>query len=61
MTVDRRSTKTLSQYGQLITTNMLFASLPDEIIDNTINDMKHYFTDHDWYELLQKGILKYPM
>ena len=61
MTVDQRSTKTLSQYGQLITTNTLLASLPDEIIDNTINDVNHNFTDHDWFELLQRGISKYPM
>ena len=36
-----RSTKTLSQHGQLITTNSLLTSLPDEIIDNIINDVKH--------------------
>ena len=36
-------------------------SLPDEIIDNTINDVKHHFTDHVWYELLQRGISKYKM
>ena len=46
MTVNQRSIKTLSQHGQLITTNGLLTSLPDEIIDNTINDVKRYFTDH---------------
>ena len=30
-----------SSHGQLITTNSLLTSLPDEIIDNTINDEKH--------------------
>ena len=40
------SIETLLQYGQLITTNSLLSSLPDEIIDNTINDVKYYFTDH---------------
>ena len=60
-TVNQRSIETLSQHGQLITTNGLLMSLPDEIIDNTINDVKHYFTDHAWYELLQKGISKYPV
>ena len=61
MTVNQRSIETLSQHGQLITTNGLLMSLPDEIIDNFINDVNHYFTDHAWYELLQKGISKYPM
>ena len=56
MTVDQRSIKTLSQHEQLITTNSLLTSLPDEINDNTINDVKHYFIDHAWYKLLQKGI-----
>ena len=41
MTVIQRSIKTLSQHGQLITTNSLLTSLPDEIIDNIINDEKH--------------------
>ena len=58
MTVNQRSIKTLSQHGQLITTNGLLTSLPDVIIDNTINDVKHYFTDYIWYELLQSSILK---
>ena len=35
--------------------------LPDEIVDNSINDVKHYFTDHALCELLQRGISKYPM
>ena len=49
------------QHGQLITTNNLLTSLPDEIIDNAINDVKNYFTDHAWYEFLQRGISKYVM
>ena len=61
MTVNQRSIETLSQHGQLITTNGLLMSLPDEIIDNSINDVKHCFTDHAWYELLQKSISKYPV
>ena len=61
MTVNQRSIETLSQHGQLITTNGLLMSLPDEIINNSINDVKHYITDHAWYELLQKGISKYPV
>ena len=61
MTFNHRSIETLSQHGQLITTNGLLMSLPDEIVDNTINDVKHYFTDHVWYELLQRGISKYVM
>ena len=61
MTVNQRSIKTLSQHGQLITTNGLLTSLPDEIIDNSINDVKHYFTDYTWYELLQRGVSKYAM
>ena len=63
MTVDQKSIKTLSQHGQIITTNGLLTSLPDEIIDSTINDVKHYFTDHVWYELLpsSRGISKYAM
>ena len=61
MTVNQRSIETLSQHGQLITTNGLLMSLPDEIIDNSINDVKHYFTDHVWYELLQRDISKYTM
>ena len=54
MTVNQRSIETLSQHGQLITTKSFLTSLPDEINDNTINDVKHYFTDHVWYELLQR-------
>ena len=61
MTVNQRSIENLLQYGQLITTNCLLTSLPDEIIDNIINDVKHYFTDNAWYELLQRGISKYTM
>ena len=61
MTVNQRSIETMSKQGQLITTNGLLTSLPDEIINNTINDVKHYFTDHVWYELLQRGISKYLM
>ena len=63
MTVNQISIKTLSQHRQIITTNSLLTSLPDEIIDGTINDGKHYFTDHVWYELLQssRGISKYAM
>ena len=53
MTVNERSIETLSQHGQLITTNGLLTSLPAEIIDNFIHDVKHYFTDYTWYELLQ--------
>ena len=61
MTVNQRSIETLSQHGQLITTNGLLTSLPDEIVDNSINDVKYYFTDHAWYELLQRSISKYTM
>ena len=61
MTFNHRSIETLSQHGQLNTTNGLLMSLPDEIVDNTINDVKHYFTDHVWYKLLQRGISKYEM
>ena len=61
MTVDQRSIKTLSQYGQLFTTNNLLTLLPDETINNTINDVKDCFINHVWYELLQKRISKYAM
>ena len=61
MTVNQRSIENLSQHGQVITTNSLLTSLPDKVNDNIINDVKHYFTDHTWYELLQRGISKYPM
>ena len=56
MTVYEKSIQILLQHGQLITTNSFLASLPDKIIDNIINDMKHDFTDHVWYELQQRGI-----
>ena len=62
MTFNQRSIETLSQHGQtIITTNSLLKSLPDETNDNTINDMKYYFTDHVWYVLLQRGISKYTI
>ena len=61
MTVGQGSIKTLSQYGKLITMNSLLTSLSDEIIDNIINNVKLYFTDHVWYELLQRGIPKNTM
>ena len=34
--------RNLLQHGQLITTNSLLTSLPNEINDNTINNVKHY-------------------
>ena len=61
MTVNEKWIETLSQHEQLITTNGLLTSLPDEIIDDFINDVKHYFTDYAWYVLLQKNTSKYPM
>ena len=41
MTVNQISIETLSKHGQLITTNGLLTSLPDEIVDNSINDVKY--------------------
>ena len=49
------------QHGQLITTNNLLTSLPDEIIDSAITDVKNHSTDHAWYAFLQRGISKYVM
>ena len=56
MTVNQRIIETLLQHGILIRTNSLLISLPDESIDNTNNDVKGYFTDHVWYQLLQRSI-----
>ena len=49
MTVDQRSIETLSQHGQLVTTNSLLTSLSDETIDNTINDVSLIMSSKNYY------------